>query len=76
VDLDLTVTPRLGRAILWPSVEASDLLTGEKKTHHEALPVEAGVKFAANLWLHLYDFKTPSRAGNCPFLGSNTHGGE
>ena len=23
----------------------------------------------ANLWIHLYDFKTPSRAGICPFLG-------
>ena len=56
-------------------VVADDLLTGERKTHHEALPVEKGVKYAANLWMHLYDFKTPSRAGLCPFLGQNTHGG-
>eukprot|EP00967_Tisochrysis_lutea_P134688 scaffold238267_cov33-Tisochrysis_lutea.AAC.1 len=76
VDLDLTVTPKLGRAILWPSVRAHDLLSGERKTHHEALPVEKGVKYSANLWIHLYDFKSPSRAGSCPFLGSNTHNGE
>ena len=74
-DLGLTVTPKLGRAVLWPSVLSSDLLTGEKNTHHEALPVAKGLKFSANLWIHLYDFKTPSRAGICPFLGQNTHGG-
>ena len=55
-DLGVVVTPKLGRAILWPSVLSADLLTGEPKTHHEALPVEAGIKFAANLWIHLYDF--------------------
>jgi len=69
------VTPKLGRAVLWPSVLDSDLLTGEPKTHHEAVTVEAGVKYAANLWIHLYDFKSPSRAGECPFLGQNTHNG-
>jgi hypothetical protein len=74
-DLGVTVTPKLGRAVLWPSVVDDDLLTGERNTHHEALPVEAGVKFAMNLWIHLYDFKSPSRAGICPFLGQNTHGG-
>ena len=75
-DLGLVVRPKLGRAILWPSVQAKDLLTGERRTHHEALPVEKGIKYAANLWIHLYDFKTPSRAGICPFLGQNTHGGD
>jgi len=74
-DLGITVTPKLGRAVLWPSVLDSDLLTGEPKTHHEAVTVEAGVKYAANLWIHLYDFKSPSRAGECPFLGQNTHNG-
>ncbi|EOD10172.1 prolyl 4-hydroxylase alpha subunit [Emiliania huxleyi CCMP1516] len=76
-DLGITVTPKLGRAVLWPSVLDSDLLTGERepKTHHEAVTVEAGVKYAANLWIHLYDFKSPSRAGECPFLGQNTHNG-
>jgi len=39
------------------------------------MTVEAGVKYAANLWIHLYDFKSPSRAGECPFLGQNTHNG-
>jgi predicted 2-oxoglutarate/Fe(II)-dependent dioxygenase YbiX len=74
-DLGLVVEPKLGRAVLWPSVIADDLLTGERKTHHEALAVDRGIKYAANLWMHLYDFKTPSRAGICPFLGQNTHSG-
>ena len=65
----------LGRGILWPSVQTGDLNEGDMRTHHEALPVERGVKDAANLWMHLYDFKTPSRAGICTFLGQNTHGG-
>lgn len=73
-DLGLVVKPKLGRAILWPSVKDEDLRTGEMRTHHEALPVVEGVKYAANLWIHLYDFKTPSRAGLCPFLGQNTNG--
>ena len=45
-DLGIVVEPKLGRAVLWPSVIADDLLTGEKKTHHEALPVTRGVKYA------------------------------
>jgi len=73
-DLGLEVTPKLGRGILWPSVQGEQLHVGDMRTHHEALPVIEGVKYAANLWMHLYDFKTPSRAGLCPFLGQNTNG--
>ncbi len=72
-DLGITVEPKLGRAILWPSVLGSDLRTSEPKTHHEALPVVRGVKLAANLWQHLYDFKTPSQSGLCVFLGQNSN---
>jgi len=73
-DLGLVVQPKLGRAVLWPSVKGEDLLSADMRTNHEALPVIDGVKYAANLWIHLYDFKTPSRAGLCPFLGQNTNG--
>ena len=72
-DVGITVQPKLGRGILWPSVQTGDLNEGDMRTHHEALPVERGVKHAANLWMHLYDFKTPSRSGLCPFLGQNTN---
>ena len=69
----ITVTPKLGRGILWPSVLARDLRTSDRRTNHEALPVAKGVKYAANLWQHLYDFKTPRETGLCTFLGKNSN---
>ena len=50
-DLGITVMPKLGRAVLWPSVFGHDLTTSDKRTNHEALPVVRGVKHAANLRL-------------------------
>ena len=29
----------------------------------QALPVEKGLKFAANAWIHLYNYKTPNHWG-------------
>ena len=38
----------------------SDVLAIDPRTEHEARPVGAGaLKFAANFWLHLYDFREP-----------------
>lgn len=70
-DLGITVQPRRGRAVLWPSVLGADLARPEPKTHHEALPPVSGVKYGVNLWLHQYDFKTPSRRG-CKLTTRNT----
>lgn len=61
--LDITVTPKQGRAILWPSVLDSNLNAPETFTYHEALPVLKGVKYAANAWIHLNDFKTAHAIG-------------
>ncbi len=44
-DLDLKVAPRLGRALLWPSVLDANPMAYEPMTHHEALPVLKGRKF-------------------------------
>jgi prolyl 4-hydroxylase len=62
-DLDITVMPKRGRALLWPSTldEAPD--QKDERTTHQALPVEAGIKFGANAWYHLRDFRTPSSTG-------------
>jgi prolyl 4-hydroxylase len=57
------VSPKKGSAVLWPSVLNSDLTKIEPKTHHAALPVIKGRKFAANSWLHLYDYRTPNLWG-------------
>lgn len=71
-DLGITVAPRRGSAVLWPSLLDSDVELPELQTHHEALPVEAGVKFGANLWIHQYDFRTPS-SRRCEFTFKNSY---
>ena len=44
-DLGLTVAAKRGSAVLWPSLLDSNVELPELQTHHEALPVEAGIKF-------------------------------
>ena len=61
--LNISVKPKKGSAILWPSVLDHDPTVRDERTHHEALPVISGVKFAANHWIHQYDYVTPSHWG-------------
>ncbi|KAL7578445.1 hypothetical protein ACA910_012835 [Epithemia clementina (nom. ined.)] len=62
-NLDLTIEPKKGRALLWPSVLDSDPSAKDSRMNHQALPVEAGTKFAANGWIHLYDYLGPQARG-------------
>ena len=62
-DLNLTVMPKKGRLLLWPSVIDSDPSKKDFTTRHQALNVDAGEKYGANAWLHLRDFKAPHAAG-------------
>ena len=55
--LNLSVTPRKGSAILWPSVHSHDPWETEQQTYHEAVKVERGVKYAANFWIHMFEFQ-------------------
>ena len=71
-NLDVVVPAVKGSAVLWPSVTNLDPSRDEPKTMHEALPVEAGRKFAANVWIHNFDYRTPSQA-NCLLTHKNTH---
>jgi len=57
--LDLTVMPKRGRALFWPSVLNDKPHEKDHRTNHQALPVEAGIKFGANGWFHQFDFKGP-----------------
>jgi len=59
----VTFEPQKGKAILWSSVLADAPHSKDDRTHHEALPVTAGEKFAANFWIHQYDFKGPYAKG-------------
>lgn len=58
-DLNLSIEPKPGRAIVWASVLDDDVYQTDPRTQHEALPVVEGVKYVANFWTHLRDFQTP-----------------
>ena len=48
-----------------PSVTNRDPTVDEPLTNHEAMPVEEGRKFASNVWIHNFDFRTPADAAVC-----------
>ena len=62
-DLNITVTPKKGRALLWPSVLNFDPMEKDGRTMHEAITVEKGTKFAANAWIHMFDFVEAHKKG-------------
>ena len=62
-EVPLVVQPAVGRAVLWPSVRDGDPFKKDPRTNHEAKPVISGTKFAANAWIHMYDFKAPFKVG-------------
>ncbi len=62
-DLGFTITPKKGRAVLWPATKNDEPFVSDDRTYHEALPVTKGTKYAANFWLHQYDYVTPHHSG-------------
>lgn len=62
-DLEMTVQPKRGRVVIWPSVLDSDPTVKDGRTQHAALPVEAGVKYGINAWIHYRDFKETYKKG-------------
>lgn len=61
--LGMTVTPKRGRAVLWPSVYDDQPNIKDPRSDHQALPVIEGIKYGANAWIHMRDFKTPNSKG-------------
>ena len=59
-ELELTVMPKRGRVLIWPSVYNDDPLKKDWRTEHQALKVERGIKYGANAWYHMRDYKTPN----------------
>ena len=55
--LDITVQPKKGNAVLWPSVKDQYPEDKDPRTDHEALPVLKGLKYGANAWIHNRDYK-------------------
>ena len=62
---NLTIQPKLGRVLIWPSVLDGDAYKKDERTNHEAMEVTKGRKFAANAWIHLRDFQSGFELG-CP----------
>eukprot|EP00924_Labyrinthula_sp_SR-Ha-C_P011985 maker-scaffold_26-snap-gene-1.2-mRNA-1 protein AED:0.00 eAED:0.00 QI:142/1/1/1/1/1/2/115/368 len=63
IDPLITMMPKKGSAILWPSVLSDNLFRLDERTFHQAMPVVKGTKYAANSWIHLYDYATPNLHG-------------
>lgn len=61
--LNIDVKPKKGKALLWPSTVSHSPSSVDSRTLHEAKIVTAGVKYAANSWIHLYDFEIPNLHG-------------
>ena len=61
--LNISVRPKRGRALLWPSVLDADPNARDDRTEHEAVTVTGGQKFSANYWLHMYDFQLANDRG-------------
>jgi len=53
----IDVQPKRGRALLWPSMRNNNVLAYDVRTFHAALEVKKGMKYAANAWLHLRDYR-------------------
>lgn len=60
---DLAIQPRKGRAALWPSVLDEHVYAMDERTVHQALPVLKGVKYGANAWIRLRDYKNNLKKG-------------
>lgn len=65
--LDVTVQPKKGRAIVWPLVKDSNPLKKDKRMYSQALPVEKGVKYVVKGWFHYYDYVEPREKGCVDF---------
>jgi len=61
--LGITVKPKKGSALLWPSTLDDKPNSIDGRTLHEAKPVIKGTKFAANTWIHSHDFATSNLYG-------------
>jgi len=56
----LSVKPKKGKALLWPSLMNGDVTKIDYRTMHQAKPVIKGLKLAANVWAHQHDYQTPN----------------
>lgn len=58
--LGISVKPKLGNVLLWPSVLDEDPTEVDWRMQHYAKPVTKGIKYAANHWVRLTSDRTLS----------------
>jgi prolyl 4-hydroxylase len=61
--LDITVQPKRGRAVIWPSVLDYPPFAKDYRTTHQALAVIEGEKYGANAWFHMRDVRAAHERG-------------
>jgi len=62
-NIGIKVKPKLGRAVLWPSVLDLDVKKLDRRSFHSGLPVKKGKKLASNVWIHQRNFEKPNDWG-------------
>ena len=56
--LGIDISPKRGRLVIWPGVENTNNNRIDFRTMHGANSVVKGIKYVANFWVHLYDYRT------------------
>jgi len=59
----IKIKPKKGSALLWPSTYNDNPEAIDHRTMHQAHPVISGRKFAANTWIHLFNFERSNLYG-------------
>lgn len=54
---ELTIMPKLGRAVIWPSVVDAYPNLPDRRARHGAEKVVKGIKYGANAWIHQRNYK-------------------
>ena len=55
----ILVAPKKGKALIWANVLDSDPHKEDERVWHQGLTLDKGEKHAANLWIHMRDFRNP-----------------
>jgi prolyl 4-hydroxylase len=64
-ELDLVVSPEVGKVIIWPNVLNDKPTEMDGRTIYEAKPVIAGSKYGANVWFRYRPIQSAWREPIC-----------
>lgn len=58
--LKISIKPKIGKVVIWPNTLNQQPLLQDQRMFHEAKAVTAGMKYAANIWIHALEWERPS----------------